>query len=307
MRTGHYALRTERAYIGWILRFLVFHEWKKPSTMGHKEVRDFLTDLAVNGKVAASTQNQAFNALIFLYHKVIKKDLGEIGKVVRARRPVRLPVVASKDEVRRVLELMEGREHLMARLLYGAGLRLSECLRLRVQDIFFDRNMILVRAAKGNKDRRVPLPGSIQDDMKRHLVKRKSIFETDKKLGLHEVEIPDALARKYPSAQFEWNWQFVFAGDDFSTDPRTGARRRHHIHPMRLQRAVRRAARNAGITFRFTSHTFRHSFATHLLEAGYDVRTVQELLGHSDVKTTMIYTHVLNKGAAGVVSPLDNL
>ena len=234
LRLEHYAIKTERSYLGWVKRYMAFHNWRKPSLMGEDEVRAFLTDLAVNGKVAASTQNQALNALVFLYRKVLKQDLGDLGKFVRARRPVRVPVVASKDEVRRVLAMMEGREQLMARLLYGAGLRLSECLRLRVQDVHFEQNMILVRSGKGNKDRRVPLPSGVKEQLNEHLRKRKQMYETDKRLGLHQVQIPDALAKKYPSAPGEWLWQFVFAGDDFSMDPRTGEKRRHHIHEIRL-------------------------------------------------------------------------
>jgi len=307
LRIEHYSIRTERTYWGWIRRFVSYHHRQKPSTMGGKEVHQFLSDLALNQNVSASTQNQALNAIVFLYRKVLKLDLEKIGDFPRARKRKRLPVVASRGEVQAVLSRMKGTEGLMARLLYGTGMRLMEVHRLRVQDLLFDQNMIIVRSGKGDKDRRVPLPESLKPELKRHLKERNKLFLQDREMGMHEVELPDALARKYPNAPYEWKWQFVFASRDYSIDPRTGVKRRHHQHEIRLQRAVRRAAHEARLTIRFTPHTFRHCFATHLLEAGQDIRTVQELLGHSHVNTTMIYTHVLKKGPLGVISPLDTL
>ncbi len=276
--------------------------------MGAAEIHAFLSHLALNRNVAASTQNQALNALVFLYRKVLKREVGDFSDFPRARRGKRLPVVCSRQEVRRLLShLGAGVEALVIRLLYGTGMRISECLRLRVQDISFDRNEITVRGGKGDKDRRVPFPGTLSDELRAQLDWRRALFEEDREKGMHEVELPSALARKYPSAPYEWKWQYVFPANDFSTDPHSKHVRRHHLHEIRIQRAVRRAAEEARIESRITPHTLRHSFATHLLEAGQDIRTVQELLGHSDVKTTMIYTHVLNKGPMGVVSPLDTL
>ena len=234
-------------------------------------------------------------------------DLGDFSDFPRARRPKLLPIVLSREEVQTLFSRMDGAEGLIARLLYGTGMRVSEALRLRVQDLAFDRNEITVRAGKGDKDRRVPFPASLKTELYQHLDGRRHQYEEDRKNGMHEVELPGALARKYPNAPYEWKWQFVFAGHDYSADPHSGARRRHHLHEVRVQRAVKRAATEAKITARVTPHTLRHCFATHLLEAGQDIRTVQELLGHADLSTTMIYTHVLNKGPMGVVSPLDTL
>jgi integron integrase len=307
LRTEHYALKTEKAYLHWIRRFVSYHHGKRPSSMGGPEIHQFLSHLAINDRVAASTQNQALNALVFLYRKVVKKELGDFSGFPHARLPKRLPIVLSRQEVQALLSQMDGAEGLLTRLIYGTGMRVSEALRLRVHDLAFDRNEITVRAGKGDKDRRVPFPASIKAELYQHLDGRRHEYEEDRKNGMHEVELPGALARKYPKAPYEWKWQFVFAGHDYSVDPRSGARRRHHLHEVRVQRAVRRAATKAGITARVTPHTLRHCFATHLLEAGQDIRTVQELLGHADVSTTMIYTHVLNKGPMGVVSPLDTL
>lgn len=307
LRLEHYSYRTEQAYVAWIRRYVAFHQWRKPSTLGAGDVQAFLRHLAMEKEVASSTQNQALNAVVFLYRKVIKKDIGDFGDFPRARRGLRLPVVASRAEIKAVIERMTGREQFMARLLYGTGMRVSELLRLRVQEVQFDQNRLVVRGAKGDKDRYVPLPARYREDLHECLDRRQEQYQADKARNMHEVEVPGALARKYPNAPYQWGWQYVFAADDFSQDPRTGHIRRHHVDEQRIQRAVREAVRQAGLTIRFTPHCFRHSFATHLLEAGQDIRTVQELLGHADVKTTMIYTHVLNKGPLGVVSPVDTL
>jgi len=307
LRVEHYAIKTEQSYWQWIRRFVAYHHGRKPSEMDASEIHAFLSYLALNRGVAASTQNQALNAIVFLYRKVIKKDIGDFSDFPRARLGKRLPVVCSREEVQCLLRLVEGTEGLVIRLLYGTGMRIMECLRLRVQDISFDRNEITVHAGKGDKDRRVPLPVSLHEDLQAQLDWRKKLFEQDRVENKHEVELPHALARKYPSAPYEWKWQYVFPAETFSTDPRSGRVRRHHLHEVRIQRMVRRLVDEAEITTRITPHTLRHCFATHLLEAGQDIRTVQELLGHSDVKTTMIYTHVLNKGPMGVVSPLDTL
>jgi len=307
LRLKHYSYRTEQSYLPWIRRFVMFHGGRKPSTLAAADVQAFLRHLAVDKQVASSTQNQALNAVVFLYRDVIKKDLGDFSAFPRARQGLRLTVVASRAEIKAVLDRLSGRELLVARLLYGTGMRMNECLRLRVQEISFDQNRIVVRGGKGDKDRYVSLPTSLREGLRVWLEHRKEQYESDKGHQMHEVEVPRALARKYPNAPYEWGWQYVFAADDYSQDPRTGHVRRHHVDPQQLQRAVHEAVRGAGLTIRFTPHCFRHSFATHLLEAGQDIRTVQELLGHSDVKTTQIYTHVLNRGPQGVVSPVDTL
>ena len=306
-RIEHYALKTERSYLQWMRRFVRFHHYRRPSDMGGPEIHHFLSDLAVNQEVAASTQNQALNAIVFLFRKVIGKELDDFSDFPRAKRGKRLPVVLSRQEVQSILLRMDGVEGLIARLMYGTGMRLTEALRLRVQNLAFDRNEIIVRAGKGDKDRRVPLPVVLKSELYKHLDGRLAQYESDREKNMHEVELPGGLARKYPDAPYQWKWQFVFAASDYSVDPRSGARRRHHIHEIRVQRAVKKAVGEVGLTAHVTPHTLRHCFATHLLEAGQDIRTVQELLGHSDVKTTMIYTHVLNKGPLGVVSPLDTL
>jgi integron integrase len=273
--------------------------------MGTAEINGFLSHLAVEGHVSASTQNQAFSAVLFLYQKVLEGDPGRISGVIRAKRPQRLPVVLTREEVRKVIDQFEGTYRLMALLLYGAGLRLLECLRLRVKDIDWERGEILVRHGKGGKDRRTMLPAAVRRRLAEHLRRVKVLYQRDLARGLGEVALPDALDRKLPAASREWVWQYVFPSATVSTDPRGGARRRHHAHEGTVIRAVREAVRRSGITKRATSHSFRHSFATHLIEDGYDIRTVQELLGHADVSTTMVYTHVLNKGGRGVTSPLD--
>ncbi len=307
MRLKHYSYRTEKTYMHWIRRFVNHHNGRKPSTMGAVEIHQFLSHLAVNRDVAASTQNQALNAIVFMFRDVLKMEPGDFHDFQRARVRRRLPVVLSRGEVDRLLRRMDGVEDLVARLLYGTGMRIQEALRLRVKDIAFERNEIIVRAGKGDKDRRTPLPGVLKAELLEHLDRRRALFEEDREKEMHEVELPWALGRKYPNAKFEWTWQYVFPAEKYSVDPRSGVRRRHHLDPQRIQRAVRRATKEAGLTAKVTPHTLRHCFATHLLEAGRDIRTVQELLGHSDVATTQIYTHVLNKGPMGVVSPLDTL
>ena len=306
-RLRHLSLRTEEAYVGWVRRFVVYHGKKHPSGMGAAEVRDFLTHLARDRKVAASTQNQALNALVFLYDGVLKEKLGEIGAIERARRPVRLPVVMSPEEVARLLDAMEGTSQLMARLMYGSGMRLMECLRLRVKDVDFANGQCVVRDGKGQRDRVTVLPESLREPLKRHLARVRLLHSADRKAGAPGVFLPGALERKLPRAGESWEWQWVFPAKGLSADPRGGRARRHHVHPTGLQRAVGSAARLAGIEKRVSCHTLRHSFATHLLAGGYDIRTVQELLGHAHVSTTMIYTHVLSRPGVTVRSPLDKL
>jgi len=305
IRVKHYSIRTETQYVQWIRRFILFHGKRHPKEMGAAEAEAFLTHLAVEGSVSASTQNQALSALLFLYREVLGMELPWLDDVVRAKKPQRLPSVLNRDEVALVLERMDGTYGLMARLLYGTGMRLMECCRLRVKDIDFRQREILIRDGKGAKDRVTMLPGALIKPLHEHLEKRRRLFEDDLVKGMAEVYLPDALARKYPNAAQEWIWQYVFPSGSYSVDPRSGRERRHHIDEKLLQRAMKKAVSASGITKFATPHTLRHSFATHLLEGGYDIRTVQELLGHSDVSTTMIYTHVLNKGGRGVVSPLD--
>ena len=306
IRFRHLSIRTEEAYVHWIRRFIFFHQKRHPKDMGAPEIEAFLTHLAVARNVAASTQNQALNALVFLYRHVLRFDPGQFGPIERAKRPVKLPVVLSRDEVKRLLvALPHGTLALMTRLLYGTGMRLMECLRLRVKDVDFDLNQIVVRDGKGAKDRVTLLPATLSDPLKEHLGRVKLLHETDLAAGFGRVYLPFALARKYPNADREWGWQYVFPAAKISTDPRTGAVRRHHASEQALQRAVRPAARLAGIHKPCSCHSLRHSFATHLLEAGYDIRTVQELLGHESVETTQIYTHVMQRPGLGVKSPLD--
>ncbi len=306
LRLKHYSLRTEQAYVQWVKRYIFFHGKRHPSEMGKPEIEAFLTSLAVDRHVSASTQTQALSALLFLYKEVLGLEFPWLTEVVRAKRPARLPTVLTREEVRALMERMEDPLlDLIVRLLYGTGMRLLEVLRLRAKDVEFTRNEIVVRDGKGGKDRVTMLPTSLSDRLKAHLAVVKAQHEADLALGRGVVWLPDALAVKYPSAPREWGWQYVFPAAGFSTDPRSGAVRRHHVDDKRVQRAVKLAASRAGIAKPVSPHTLRHSFATHLLEGGYDIRTVQELLGHSDVSTTMIYTHVLNKGGRGVVSPLD--
>ena len=291
----------------WIRRFILFHGKKHPSNMGEAHVTAFLGALAEERNVSASTQNQALSALVFLYRHVLEAPLGRIEPVPRARVPERLPVVLSREEVSRVLRSLDGVTWIIVALLYGAGLRLRECLELRVKDLDLARNQIVVRRGKGEKDRVTMLPGVALERLTRHLEKVKRLHETDLAGGCGRVVLPSALDRKYPNASVEWRWQFVFPAARICRDPRWGPPNRFHLHESAVQRAVAEAVRRAGVTKRVSCHTFRHSFATHLLEDGYDIRTVQELLGHADVTTTMIYTHVLNRGALGVRSPADRL
>jgi len=293
--------------VSWIKRFILFHGKRHPRDMGVQEVEQFLSHLAVAGHVAASTQSQALSALLFLYQQVLKQDIGWLDDVVRAKKPHRIPVVLTQDEVKAVLAHLSGTTWIMATLLYGAGLRLLECLRLRVKDVDFTYNQIVVRDGKGRKDRVTMLPQQVKAPLQQHLHDVQQLHAQDVQAGAGHVYLPYALERKYPNASREWIWQYVFPAARPSRDPRTGIIRRHHVHKLVLQRAVHAAVRKANIPKPASGHTLRHSFATHLLEAGYDIRTVQELLGHKDVSTTMIYTHVLNRGGRGVKSPADLL
>jgi integron integrase len=305
MRLRHYSLRTEEAYVGWIRRYILFHGKRHPSELGEKDVSEFLSDLAIKGRVAAATQNQALNALLFLYKEVLQRELGFIRKALRAKRPPKVPVVLSPSEVRGVLSQLNGQYQLMAQLLYGSGLRLLECLRLRVKDVDLHYLHITVRDPKGGRERKTILPVTLATPLREHLDNVEARHQQDLADGFGSVYLPTALERKTPSASREWAWQYVFPADRRSIDPRTGTERRHHVNEKNLQNAVKTAVRKAGISKPASCHTLRHSFATHLLENGYDIRTVQELLGHKDVSTTMIYTHVLNKPGIGVKSPLD--
>lgn len=304
-RTRHYSLRTERAYMLWVRRFIQFHAPRHPRDMGRPEVEDFLSHLAMVEHVAAATQNQALAAILYLYRIVLKQDLPWLDEVTRAKKPERLPTVLSRDEVHRVLAQLDGQLALMAKLLYGTGMRLMECVRLRVKDLDFDYFQITVRDGKGAKDRMTMLPESLAGELRAHLARIRRLHEADLALGGGEVHMPYALDRKYPGSGRTWIWQYVFPAKSLSADPRSRHIGRHHIDPKMLQRAVAKAVKAAGLTKHATCHSFRHSFATHLLESGYDIRTVQELLGHKDVATTQIYTHVLNRGGRGVRSPLD--
>lgn len=305
LRLKHYSLRTEQAYVGWTRRFILANGKRHPREMGTAEVERFLSDLAVRRDVAASTQNQALSALLFLYREVLGVDLPWMEGVVRAKRPRRVPVVLSQGETRRLLAALDGRPWLLASLLYGTGMRLMECLRLRVKDVDFERNEITVRDGKGGKDRRTVLPRSLIEPLQREIGRARALHGQDLAEGFGATRLPHALARKYPHAARDFGWQFVFPSVHRSCDPLDGAQRRHHFDEAILARALKRARRHAGIEKPVSAHTLRHSFATHLLEAGYDLRTIQELLGHKDVATTQIYTHVLNRGGRGVLSPLD--
>lgn len=305
LRVRHYSGRTEHAYIGWIRRFIIANDKRHPRELGAFEVERFLSSLAVQGKVAASTQNQALSALLFLYREVLGIELPWMESVVRAKHPRKLPTVLSRDEVRLLLAQLDGRPWLLASVLYGTGLRLMECLRLRVKDVDFARNEILVRDGKGGKDRRTVLPASLVEPLQREIERARRLHEEDLLAGFGEVWLPHALARKYPTAGREFGWQYVFPAAKRSLDPRGKAERRHHFDDGMLSRRLKKARLAAGIAKPLSAHTLRHSFATHMIEAGYDIRTVQELLGHNDVSTTQVYTHVLNRGAGGVLSPLD--
>jgi integron integrase len=307
LRRKHYSRRTEDSYVAWVLRFIRFHQLRHPRELGSPEIAAFLTHLAVTDHVAASTQNQARCAVLFLYQEVLGVALEALPDVEPAQRPQRLPTVLTRDEVRAVLAQMRGTYSLMAQLLYGSGVRLMECVRLRVKDLDFAQQQLVVRDGKGEKDRITMLPERLLTPLQDHLRIVLRTHEEDLARGWGAVYLPYALERKYPNAEREWAWQYVFPAERVSTDPRTGIVRRHHLDESGLQKAVRTAVRAAGITKPASCHTFRHSFATHLLEAGYDIRSVQELLGHRDLKTTMIYTHVLNRGGRSERSPLDEL
>jgi integron integrase len=307
IRTRHYSPRTEETYIHWIKRFIFFHNKRHPAEMAEAEIARFLSNLATESHVSASTQNQALNSVLFLYRQVLRKDIGYVNGVVRANRPKRLPTVLTRQEVRSIFGNLDGVEWIMAMLLYGAGLRLMECLRLRVKDVDFSRNEIRIRSGKGDKDRVTMLPGTVKEPLLTHLQGVKRQHKEDLQKGLGRVALPDALERKYRNAGSEWGWQWIFPATSHYVDRITGEKRRHHLHESVLQKTVKEAVRKAGLPKPASPHTFRHSFATHLLEDGYDIRTVQELLGHSDVTTTMVYTHVLNRGGHGVNSPADRL
>ena len=305
LRRLHYSYRTEQAYLQWVRRFIYFHEKRHPRGMGEPEVAAFLTHLAVDRRVSASTQNQALNAILFLYKQVLEREIGLIQGVTRAKRPERLPVVMTHEEVQTVLRRLSGRDWLLACLMYGAGLRVMECLRLRVKDIDFGLSQIVVRDGKGQKDRVTPLPTLVIPALRQQIEEVRRLRESDLADGYGEVSTPFALARKYPNAVRELAWWYVFPASQRSRDPYSDRIKRHHLDESAIQKAVKQAVRAAGIAKPVSCHTFRHSFATHLLNSGYDIRTVQELLGHKDVATTMIYTHVLNRGGRGVISPLD--
>lgn len=307
LEARHYSPRTRDTYIQWLVRFFQYHQGKSPGLLNEKDINSFLSALAVDIEVSASTQNQALAAILFLFRNVMGRSVDELGSVIRAKKPTHLPVVMSRDEVRSVISFLKDEKRLAARLMYGTGLRLMECLSLRVQDIDFDRNEILVRNGKGAKDRVTMLPVALKNPLREHLEHVKAIHERDKADGWGCVPLPGAIDRKFLNANTDWCWQWVFPQERRWKNPENGKQGRFHMDETSMQRAVHEAVLKAGITKRASCHTFRHSFATHLIENGYDIRTVQELLGHSDVKTTMIYTHVLNKGPSGVRSPLDNL
>jgi len=307
LRSRHYSRRTEQAYCLWVRRFIRFHGVRHPADMAEPEINAFLTHLATVEHVSASTQTQPLSALLFLYRHVIGREVGELTGLVRARTSRRLPVVLTRDEVRGVLGALDGDKSLMASLMYGSGLRLMECLRLRVLDLEFTRGEIVVRDGKGGRDRVTMLPRSLTPALKSHLIVARAVHQRDLTAGWGRIALPDALARKYPNAPADWRWQWVFPQQRRWVDLQTGAQGRHHVHESIIQRAVKEAVGRAGIAKHASCDTLRHSFATHLLEAGCDIRTIQELLGHKDVRTTMIYTHVLNRGGQGVRSPIDGL
>ena len=307
MRVLHYSKRTEEAYIHWIKRFILFNNKRHPAEMGADEIRKFLSFLAVKKNVSSSTQNQALCAIVFLYKRILKKEPGDFNGIVFAKRTQRLPIVLTRKEVKLVLDQLSGIYRLMARLLYGGGLRLMECLRLRIKDIDFEYEQITIRDSKGQKDRVTVLPKVIKEELLKHLEKVKKLHEKDLKEGYGSVYLPYALERKYPNAGKELYWQYVFPAPGISIDGRTGIKRRHHLDESLMQKAVKQAVQKAGIKKPASCHTFRHSFATHLLEDGYDIRTLQELLGHESLNTTMIYTHVMKKGGLGVISPADKI
>jgi len=308
IRIKHYSIRTEQAYLGWLLRYICFHSMQDPDSLTENDISTYLEYIVIKRKVSSSTQAQALNALMFFYKKVLQKEISDNIQFTRSKKPKRLPVVLSSNEIKRLLSnINHPTQKIMANLLYGSGMRLMECIRLRIQDVDFDYHQLLVRNAKGGKDRVVPIPKAVTHTLEEHIHEVKNLHDNDLKDGYGSVYIPDSLSRKYPNAQKEFGWQYVFPSIKISKDPRSNAIRRHHIHERGLQKSIKNASMKAGITKKVSSHSLRHSFATHLLENGYDIRTVQELLGHADVSTTMIYTHVLNKPGVTVTSPLDLL
>lgn len=307
IKSRHYSPRTEKTYRRWVVKFLHFHDLKHPDSMAEREINEFISDLAVSKKVSPSTQNQALAAILFLYRHVLQREIGELGDIIRAKRRRRIPVVMSREEVVMILSSMHPKAVLVSELLYGCGLRLSECLRLRVKDVDFGRNEIIVRGGKGDKDRVVMLPGSLKLKLTKHLKGVRKIHDADMSQGWGHVPLPHALDRKFPNDSKAWKWQWVFPQEKRWRDSETGKQGRFHMDPSIIQRYVKQSVDKSGLSKRVSCHTFRHSFATHLLEAGYDIRTLQQLLGHRSVKTTMVYTHVLQRGPAGVQSPLDTL
>jgi len=305
IRLKGYSIRTEKSYVSWIKRFILFHGKRHPKELGKPEIEAFLSHLVMNLDVSSSTQNQAFNAILFLYNQVLETEMPEDINACRSKKPVRLPTVMTREEAMRVIRSMTGVHQLMAKLMYGSGLRVIECVRLRIKDTDFEMNQIVVRDGKGKKDRITVFPEEVKLALKEHLAYVKQLHERDLSNGFGNVYLPNALVRKYPNAEKQWGWQYVFPAKTLSVDPRSGMKRRHHVHVSNIQKAVNSAAKLAGIVKPVSCHIFRHSFATHILEDGYDIRTVQELLGHKDVSTTMVYTHVLNRGGKGVRSPLD--
>jgi integron integrase len=307
IRLRHYSLSTEKTYLGWIARFKTFVQDRDPHLLEANAMKKYLTHLALHGRVSASTQNQAFNALLFLYRHILHKELDDLTSVVRAKRKLNLPTVLSRDEVKKLLSFLDGPYLIMAQLMYGCGLRLMESLRLRIKDVDFENDLLMVRSGKGEKDRALMIPGRIREELSRHVASVKEIHDQDMTMGYGEASLPDALEKKYPGAPKEWGWQWVFPAEKLSVDPRTGKVMRWHIHPSAIQRAVKEAVMKAELPKMASCHTLRHSFATHLLEAGHNIRTIQELLGHKHVNTTMIYTHVIRKKPSEIRSPLDGL
>lgn len=305
VRLRGYSYSTEKTYVSWIRRYILYHNKRHPEDMGKVEIEAFLTHLAVDRHVAPSTQNQAFNAILFLYRQVLRTEMPQEISAIRSKRPTRVPTVLTRDETFKIIDAMSGVHQLMAELIYGCGLRVSECARLRVKDIDFEMNQVVVRSGKGKKDRITVLPDRIKRRLPIHLKVVQRIHQKDLAEGYVRVQLPNALGRKYKNADAQWGWQFVFPAKSRAKDPRSNTIRRHHLHVSSLQKAIRRAVKACAVIKPVGCHTFRHSFATHLLSDGYDIRTVQELLGHKDVSTTMIYTHVLNRGGRGVCSPLD--
>jgi len=307
IRLRHFSLSTEKTYLGWVARFKTFLKGRDPNSLEADDLKNYLTHLARFGRVSASTQNQAFNALLFLYRNILGKEVDDLTSVVRAKRGMNLPTVLSRDEAKSLLSHLNGVYLLMGQLMYGCGLRLMECLRLRIKDIDFENNLLMVRSGKGEKDRALMIPDKIREGLLKHIALVKEIHDQDLKMGYGEVSLPDALDKKYPNAPKEWGWQWVFPAERLSVDPRTGKVMRWHVHPSAIQRAVKEAVIKANLPKRASCHTLRHSFATHLLEAGHNIRTIQELLGHKHVNTTMIYTHVIRKKPSEIRSPLDGL